>query len=289
MSRRGVLSRLAAAFTVLTLLILLYNTSADNARLRQTVQECRVQWRSLYDNYSALEGAYTSIQLQLANLTQAYERLKENNTLLREAYTRLNISYTDLQAEYRSSEEAYKSLKTEHDALLQNYSHIISEYKTLSSAYSDLETSCERLKETLENINRSYTLLYQAFYEPLTNKTVPTVQELKNWLAEDKVDQISYVYPDFVCGDYAVMLAFHAKLKGWDMGVVTVVGHYPDRREFNHAFNAIKCREGLVYVEPQTDSVWWNPGYAEIKSESWYTFPDFGRIYIDTIVVAVLY
>jgi len=30
-----------------------------------------------------------------------------------------------------------------------------------------------------------------------------------------------------VCGDFAVMLAFHAKLIDWDMGVVGILGKKP--------------------------------------------------------------
>ncbi|MEM0314165.1 MAG: hypothetical protein QXQ41_06430 [Candidatus Bathyarchaeia archaeon] len=289
MAWKRVLPWLVGVLIVSALLIALYNTSVENARLKRDFQECQVQLQTLRSGYSALEGTYAEIKLKLANLTWDYEGLRGEHALLMEKYARLNASYTDLMAEYESSLEAYNELKMEHDLLMQNYSLIKSEYARLNASYIDLEAHFERLQETLENINGSYTLLRRVLYEPLTNKTVPKIEELKAWLMEDDVDKIKYAYPDFVCGDYAVMLAYHAKLKGWDMGVVVVVGYYPDRREFNHAFNAIKCREGLVYVEPQTDSVWWNPGYSEIKSESWYVFPDFGRIYVDEVVVAVLY
>ncbi|MEM3162529.1 MAG: hypothetical protein QW056_06040 [Candidatus Bathyarchaeia archaeon] len=289
MAWKRVLPWLVVVLVVSALLIALYNTSAENAFLKRDVQECQMQLQALRSGYSALESAYAEIKLKLANLTGDYGELKSAHALLMEEYARLNISYMELMDEYESSLEAYNGLKMEHDLLMQNYSLIKSEYARLNASYIDLEAHFERLQETLENINGSYTLLRRVLYEPLTNKTVPKIEELKAWLMEDDVDKIKYAYPDFVCGDYAVMLAYHAKLKGWDMGVVVVVGYYPDRREFNHAFNAIKCREGLVYVEPQTDSVWWNPGYSEIKSESWYVFPDFGRIYVDEVVVAVLY
>lgn len=293
----------AAAITFLALLMLLYNASAENAGLKREVQECMMRWRNLHDDYIALEDAYAQIRLQLenltqthaeiqfqlANLTQAYDGLRRKHVLLREDYAGLNSSYRKLMVEYEDSLKAYSSLKTEYAALMQNYSLLKSEHAKLSEAYFELENRFERLQATLENFSSSYTMLRSVLYEPLTNKTVPMIEELKEWLAEDDVDKIKYRYPEFVCGDYAVMLAFRAKLKGWDMGVVVVLGYYPDRREFNHAFNAIKCREGLVYVEPQKDSVWWNPGYGEIKSGGWYTFPDFGRIYIDKVIVVVLY
>jgi hypothetical protein len=94
---------------------------------------------------------------------------------------------------------------------------------------------------------------------------------------------------NFVCGDYAVMLAFHAKLMGWDMGVVAVLGKKADGSEFNHAFNAITCREGLVYVEPQTDEVWWYSGHSEIQPGGWYEYPGFGQVYVREYVIVVLY
>jgi hypothetical protein len=97
---------------------------------------------------------------------------------------------------------------------------------------------------------------------PLTThcstKQVPTTDELETWLASDNTSAITYSVQNFVCGDFAVMLSQHAKLKHWDMGIVAINGYDSVSNEpFAHALNFIYTQEGLVYVEPQNDNVWW--------------------------------
>jgi hypothetical protein len=69
------------------------------------------------------------------------------------------------------------------------------------------------------------------------------------------------------------------------MGVVAVLGTKADGSKFNHAFNAIRCKEGLVYVEPQNDQIFYGP----ITEGQWYYHPGFGLIHVDLFIVVVLY
>ncbi len=131
-------------------------------------------------------------------------------------------------------------------------------------------------------------MLYAVLYRPLENKNVPTIGELRAWLKEDSTDMLHYKDPDFICGDFATMLPFHAKIKDWDMGVVAIFGHNEKGEKIGHVFNAIVCAEGVVYVESQSDTIWWNDNFKEIV-RNWYDFPDFGRIYVEQYIVIVLY
>jgi len=209
---------------------------------------------------------------------QEHSALESSYNALEDAYMQLNSSYSSLINAYSALNCSYNELLSRYSILNATYSELLRQYVSLNASYSQLLS-----------LNSSYTKLYSALYEPLRNETVPTVDELKAWLAEDPTDNIAYDMPNFVCGDYAVMLTLHAKLMGWDMGVVAVLGKKADGSEFNHAFNAIICMEGLVYVEPQTDEVWWYSGHSEIQPGGWYDYPGTGQIYVQEYIVVVLY
>ena len=49
------------------------------------------------------------------------------------------------------------------------------------------------------------------------------------------------------------------------MGIIAVWGNDSTLGEdYAHAFNFIITQEGLVYIEPQTDSVWWYTDYTRL-------------------------
>jgi hypothetical protein len=161
----------------------------------------------------------------------------------------------------------------------------LGEYEALNASYYGLRVEYDELTQNYVRLQSEYQKLHDVLYEPLENRTTPTKGELEDWLREDPTNLLNYSFPSFVCGDFAVMLSMHAKLKGWRMGVVGVLGHKQDGSEFNHAFNAIMCQEGLFYVEPQSDEVF----QANISDGQWYYHPDIGLVYVDVYVVVVLY
>jgi len=54
---------------------------------------------------------------------------------------------------------------------------------------------------------------------------------------------------------------------------------------WKHAFNFIMTNEGLVYLEPQTDTVWWLPDHKEIEPGMTFRYEGFPNW--DTDLVAV--
>ena len=263
----------------------LTHAEEEKSLLKAENEALRGELKSLNQNFTSLSEAYSS-------LTESYMQLSQEHSALQIRYNALEGAYVQLNSSYRQLNSSYSSLLNAYSALNSTYSELLTRYSTLNATYNELLKQYSALKASysqLLSLNSSYAKLYSALYEPLTNKTVPTIEELKAWLKEDPTNTIAYNVPNFVCGDYAVMLAFHAKLMGWDMGVVAVLGKKADGSEFNHAFNAITCREGLVYVEPQTDEVWWYSGHSEIRPGRWYEYPGFGQVYVREYVIVVLY
>ena len=256
----------------------LTHAEEEKSLLKAENEALRGELKSLNKNFTSLSEAYSSLNESYVQLSQEHSALQISYNALKGAYVQLNSSYSSLLNAYSALNSTYGELLTRYFNLNATYNELLKQYSALNASYSQLLS-----------LNSSYAKLYSALYEPLTNKTVPTTEELKVWLKEDPTDTIAYNMPNFVCGDYAVMLAFHAKLMGWDMGVVAVLGRKADGSEFNHAFNAIICREGLVYVEPQTDDVWWYNGHSEIQPGGWYKYPGFGQVYVEEYIIVVLY
>lgn len=85
----------------------------------------------------------------------------------------------------------------------------------------------------------------------------PSWEELKSFLWEDKTDQLEYIYPTFVCADFARTLQANAKKAGWRCAMVSVsLEGYPDWYDYGipsntgHCLNAFETTDrGLVYID----------------------------------------
>ena len=255
----------------------------ENLRLKAELQSFSESYHTLGIENAELLDKYQKLSGEFNSLNQTHYSLVQNYTELSAEYQKVLTNYVNLMVAYTSLNETYYSLLQNYTELKQevsNYTELLSQYQELTQSYQSLLQNYTKLKD-------EYDVLYAAFYEPLLSKdkVVPTVDELARWLTEDPTDKINYTYPDFVCGDYAVMLHMHAKLKHWDMGVVGVLGNLSDGSEFNHAFNAIICQEGLRYIEPQNDEIF----EATIGNGLWYNHPGFGQVYVQEFIVVILY
>lgn len=244
--------------------------------LQEVLQELEHQHGRLVRKYDALRASYESLQNDYTLLTNRFEKLKSDYIKLESDYAKLTDDYTSLNETYNALLQNYTILQQQ----LQGYFELKAKYQELLNEYQILQASYGELREIYENLRF-------AVYRPLwSNETVrPTISELKKWLAEDDTNTVPYSKWDFVCGDYALMLSVKAKMNRWDMGIVVVLGRDSQGNSFNHAFNAIRCVEGLVYVEPQNDQVFYGP----IGEGSWYHHPGFGRIYVESFIVVVPY
>jgi len=181
----------------------------------------------------------------------------------------LSYFYCDLNNKYNSLQLEHTRLQSSHNQLNTNFQSLQQKYNDLDAKYDNLNKSYDDINAQYQSLFTDYDALSQVFNEPLKNKTVPTIDELQQWLSEDKTDEIQYDYPNFICGDFSVMLSQHVKLKNWDMGIVTVYGYNENHESYGHAFNAIITTEGLRYVEPQNDYFWHFADDEEILVNRW--------------------
>jgi len=161
----------------------------------------------------------------------------------------LGYFHWDLNNKYNRLQSSYSQLSADYQSLQENH-------RGLNAVYNNLNERYEDLNEQYQDLFADYDTLWHIFNEPIANKEVPTIEELQQWLSDDKTDEIQYDYSNFICGDFSVMLSQHAKLENWDMGIVLVYGYDENYKSYSHAFNAIITTEGLRYVEPQDDYFW---------------------------------
>lgn len=180
------------------------------------------------------------------------------------------------------------------------FSALRAQYESLKSNMTHLQNSYDNTNENYESLKQKYDMLFQnppslqtTFARPLEKKQVPSLTQLQTWLSIDQTDKIGqYNDPDFVCTDFAAMLVVHARTKEWQMGLIFVYGNDTStHKEWNHAFNAIVTTEGLVYVEPQNDGVWWYANHQAIRSGRDYEMEQYDpvTIHVNDIEIVVSY
>lgn len=170
------------------------------------------------------------------------------------------------------------------------YSDLLSKFNEISRRHGTLSGSYDRLVEERDNLTKRYNELaerYTLLDLPLKNETVPSTSELEHWLQTDGTNEYEYDDPDFMCIHFSVILMLHARAQHFNMGVILVYGHRNETGEpFSHSINAIITTEGLVYVEPQLDKVWWLEDHSEITNGTAYRFPmSLEPIYVDGIFI----
>ncbi|UCE44200.1 MAG: hypothetical protein JSV57_01560, partial [Candidatus Bathyarchaeota archaeon] len=220
-----------------------------------------------------------------------YQTLNNTHHILANSYTQLNQTHEVLILKHNELNASYEILTHNHTELEQGYSELYNNHTALEHDYTDLSNEFAILQNQYTSLFTDYDALLEAFNEPLSTpyEEVPSIYELEQWLVIDETDEIRYNEPDFLCGDFAVMLSLHAKLERWDVGVVGVIGYTESLESFAHAFNAIICDEGLVYIEPQSDEVWSYGDYEEITDGDSYNHPGFGEITVEEYIIVTWY
>jgi len=260
----------------------------------------------LIAEYNDLGNRYSELRSTCEALKTSYDLLQSEHAALQGEHASLEVSYQNLQSEYSSFRsrydelrQNYESLKGDYQALLDQYNTLVAEvaeyealqqdYASLQTEYQNLQKQYDALKKQYDDLFSDYNLLKEFFDRPLSNKRIPTLNQLLSWLGSDPTNTIGYYYPDFVCKDFAVMLSIRARTQYWDMGVVAIWGYKRDTHEsYAHTINAIIITEGLVYVEPQNDHVWWyTEDHIEIRTGLFEI--DNTWVYVEKIKVVLTY
>lgn len=205
--------------------------------------------------------------------------------------------------------ERYESLSSEYSDLLKSWNELVSDwddlvisYNNLSDWYSNLGDNRDLWIEAYDDLLIDYDILrfnYTAIYrykndwesicnDPVINQITPSLVEVTNFLNRDNTDSISYT-DSFQCRHYALVLSIKAKSESLKMGVVSISGVADNGENVSHAINAIVTNDGLVYIEPQTDFVWWYDDFEAFQVGGVYTISDQWVVNLDEVQIKVDY
>jgi chaperonin cofactor prefoldin len=228
------------------------------------------------------------LAIKYIDLDKRYNTLTSNYRALNNSYSALQNEHEDLKTSYQTLNTSYKTLNQKYTTLDDKYATLNDRYTNLNNIYANINSSYATLSSQYATLFQDYNELSQAFNEPLAYETTPTTTQLQDWLTSDSTNSIGYTTPNFICGDFSVMLSQHAKLTNWDIGIVAVWGYTETIESYAHAFNAVITTEGLVYIEPQNDNYWWYTGHQEISPELWWEINN-QWIYVEDYSVIVWY
>lgn len=229
----------------------------------------------LQSNYNELKTEHELIQSSYSALIAANRDLNDTNNRLMNNYSQLNQKYQILIIQRNELNASYRILTLNYTELEQTNQNLTNDYTVLNSQYTSLFSD--------------YNALSAAFNQPLSYETIPATSQLEQWLATDNTNTNQYMDPNFICGDFSAMLSLHAKLNHWDIGMIGVLGHTRTQARFDHAFNAMLTTDGLVYIEPQTDQVWWYQNHQPMTEGAWWQYPGAGNVYIESYIIILTY
>jgi len=218
-----------------------------------------------YDDYAA---THSNDNIDFTSLELEYENYMTSHTILDEDYANLQTQYNNYMSSSYSESE-YNSLQSTYDSYQTSHTYTDSQYNSILT---------ENINVTEENIK-----YLEYFNRPLRFTKIPTINELQVWLNLDETDQLLY-HSEFDCKDFSALLSIKVKNNFWNMGIIAVWGYDKNTtEEYRHAFNYIETIEGLVYVEPQNDNIWWFSDHDPIEIGTTYGFPDDKWIVVETL------
>jgi hypothetical protein len=95
---------------------------------------------------------------------------------------------------------------------------------------------------------------------PLELREFESEEELAEWLAADKTNEIPYMKDIFECENFARSLMKHALNNGHYMSFQVLKNYTrPDTKEFTegpHAINSTIIGNYVYFIDPQTDEYW---------------------------------
>lgn len=307
------MNKLFLAVTLIAIITTSSSAILGYAYLDSTNRHLQLQSRDrqLIQDYAALNSQYTALDTLYNNLSSNYESLNETYLALNGQYEDLSADHAALSNNYTTLSENYTALKQQYEEVSSKSSNLLADYKTLDESYSALQTQYShlqvlysQLQADYSTLNAAYTSLYQEhqaletlFNEPLNNITIPTWDEVEQWLQSDRTSEITYDSEKFLCGDFSIMLIQHAKAMNWRMLFTVIEFDYYsenpsgiERHHGNnaHAFVSVFTTEGIVYIEPQTDFMWYlhpkgDPN-THVEFDDWEFF-DFGSDWFGHIFV----
>jgi hypothetical protein len=174
-------------------------------------------------------------------------------------------------------EDSRDNLQQRYDALYEYYSQIQTQNQILTQLnenltiqISNIENELTQTKEDLSNLQSDW----ETVFSDEIQYQYPSTNQLKTWLALDETDQKT-LNQEYTATQPAIHLSLMAKTQNWKLGAVTIYGNFTDTAQYT--YNLVELEPGImVYINPQTDRVWWTAYFEEITPNKQWVLEDYG-------------
>ena len=188
-----------------------------------------------------------------------------------------NNAQTNLQQRYDTLNEYYQDLQSQNQ-------NITKELEDINNEFNLLENQLNQTQQELSNLQQEWDKVFS----DQTTYIKPTVNQLRTWLASDQTDKQT-ISKEYTSLNQAIQLSMKAKTQGWKFGIITVYGNYTNNKS-NNTYNIIKINDdsfedALVFIDPQTDFIWWNPNFVTITPEQVLSLGEYPEVYITEVNV----
>ncbi|MHA1866638.1 MAG: FtsB family cell division protein [Candidatus Heimdallarchaeaceae archaeon] len=220
---------------------------------------------------------YIQVNEQLANALEVNSGLEQEVEDLEDEIAALN-EYQDLYVEktgeYNELLDDWNSLVDDWNQLVDEWDELVVDYNSLSANYTTAST---------------YQYYWETYVDgPVDPIQIPDTDLVEGWLVRNEIDDFSY-HDNFKCADFAILLSYYGRKSFWNMGVIGIHGHDVDTsKEYHHAINVLNTTEGIVYIEPQLDDLWWYPDHMELSPGKVWNING-QQIFIDNIEIMADY
>ncbi len=185
--------------------------------------------------------------------------------------------------------EGTDNLQQRYDTLMEYYTKLQADNQDLNLVAENRAYQISLLQTELDVLSQEYSALqndWDSLFSDQTQYEAPSINQLTDWLAADSTDQHT-ISGSYTVVDQAILLSLEAKNQKVKLGVITVYGNFTEELS-EYTYNVVETEGGyVVYIDPQTDEIWWTPGYEEVSQDKIWNLGKYVSVYVtevDTII-----
>jgi hypothetical protein len=216
------------------------------------------------EEYMVLQSDYLQLQVEFDELKILKEDLDVQYGLIQDILDQKNEDFILVEDERDNLSNNYEDLLIEKEELVRAHILLISKYEDIyfdSVFWNDYITNQLNIKE------------------------IPSTSQIKTWLQFDMTDE-AFEYSRNSLDGMAIILSLSAQARNWQVGVISVKGNFTeDIDSLNFCF--VQSVEGLLYIDPYLDRVFWYDGNEKITPGKIYDLSLYQDVYVDDTVVII--
>jgi hypothetical protein len=181
------------------------------------------------------------------------------------------------------------NLQQRYDTVIEYYTELQADNQKLNKVAENKDNQISSLQTELDDLSQEYSTLqsdWTSLFSDQIQYEAPSNNQLTSWLAADPTDQHT-ISGSYTTADQAILLSLKAKNQNFKLGVVTVYGNFTEEL-LEYTYNIVETEGGyVVYIDPQTDEIWWTPGYEEVSQDRVWDLGKYDSVYVtevDTII-----